>query len=248
MTHVSLFLLMSTLIILVPFTSITFLNVKAQEYDGAYDDDYDDDTYSKYPTEVNKYECQKGPFEGFFVSSVEFCKRATPIVNGVNGNEPQGPPGPAGPQGPPGPAGLQGPQGERGLTGATGPAGAASTVPGPQGTMGFNGTNGVNGTQGPRGFTGTNGLPGPAGPNTIISKTYTFASNFESLPNSIFNMTTMCNIGDTVLSGGYAVDGAFDELFIGVNRPIGNSSWQIVGVNDNDIPHRITVYAYCFDN
>ena len=30
--------------------------------------------YSTYPTEINKYECQKGPFEGFFVGSVEFCK------------------------------------------------------------------------------------------------------------------------------------------------------------------------------
>ena len=51
MTHVSLFLMMSTLIILVPFTSITFPNVKAQEY-GTFDDDYDDDNmYSKYPTE-----------------------------------------------------------------------------------------------------------------------------------------------------------------------------------------------------
>jgi hypothetical protein len=39
-THVSLFLLMSTLIILVHFTSITFPNVKAQEY-GIYDDDDD---------------------------------------------------------------------------------------------------------------------------------------------------------------------------------------------------------------
>ena len=37
-----------------------------------YDDD--NDIYSKYPTEVNKYECRTGPFEGFFVSSVEFCK------------------------------------------------------------------------------------------------------------------------------------------------------------------------------
>ena len=59
----SLFLLMSTLITLVPFTSITFPNVKAQEYGaGSYDND---DTYSKYPTEVNKYECRTGPFEGF---------------------------------------------------------------------------------------------------------------------------------------------------------------------------------------
>ena len=31
-------------------------------------------SYSKYATEENKYECQKGPFEGFFVFSAEFCK------------------------------------------------------------------------------------------------------------------------------------------------------------------------------
>ena len=30
--------------------------------------------YSKYPTDEKKYECRTGPFEGFFVSSVEFCK------------------------------------------------------------------------------------------------------------------------------------------------------------------------------
>ena len=52
------------------FNQNNFSNVKAQEY-GTYDD-YD--MYSKYPTEVNKYECRTGPFEGFFVSSVEFCK------------------------------------------------------------------------------------------------------------------------------------------------------------------------------
>ena len=32
------------------------------------------DSYSKYPTDDKKYECRTGPFEGFFVSSVEFCK------------------------------------------------------------------------------------------------------------------------------------------------------------------------------
>ena len=31
-------------------------------------------SYSKYPTEDKKYECRTGTFEGFFVSSVEFCK------------------------------------------------------------------------------------------------------------------------------------------------------------------------------
>ena len=48
----------------------SFSNVAmAQEYNN-----YDDNKYSQYPTKENKYECQKGPFEGFFVSSVEFCK------------------------------------------------------------------------------------------------------------------------------------------------------------------------------
>ena len=42
----------------------------------SYDDDnnYVPSSYSQYPTEENKYECRTGPFEGFFVSSVEFCK------------------------------------------------------------------------------------------------------------------------------------------------------------------------------
>ena len=41
----------------------------AQGYDNNYVD-----SYSKYPTDDNKYECRTGPLEGFFVSSVEFCK------------------------------------------------------------------------------------------------------------------------------------------------------------------------------
>jgi hypothetical protein len=39
-----------------------------------YDNYYGDNSYSKYPTDDNKYECRTGPLEGFFVSSVEFCK------------------------------------------------------------------------------------------------------------------------------------------------------------------------------
>ena len=113
----SLFL-MSTLIILVPFTSINFSNVKAQEY-GTYDD-YDNDMYSTYPTEINKYECQKGPFEGFFVGSVEFCdakkfdKKDRDSRDRDNRTGIQGPPGPAGPQGLPGTNGTQGPPGQEG--------------------------------------------------------------------------------------------------------------------------------------
>ncbi len=214
---------------LVPFTSINFSNIKAQEY-GAYDDD----SYSKYPTDDNKYECRTGPLEGFFVSSVEFCK-----INKFNDNRRDnnqtGPAGPAGPQGaigPVDPEGIQGPIGEIGATGATGTPGE----------------DGMDGAPGPRGFNGTNGLPGPAGSNTILSKTYTNETVLVISANSVFNMTVMCNIGDTVLSGGYALDGFDSDVFVGVDRPVGNSSWQIAGVNDNDIPIRITGYAYCFDN
>ncbi|HEX7141920.1 MAG TPA: hypothetical protein VF222_05530 [Nitrososphaeraceae archaeon] len=77
----------------------------AQEYDK-----YGDSSYSQYPTDDKKYECRTGPFEGFFVSSVEFCKhvkfedkkdrdnkvgpQGLPGINGTNGvNGTQGPPG-----------------------------------------------------------------------------------------------------------------------------------------------------------
>jgi hypothetical protein len=57
--------------------AITGNSVFAQSYnDQSYDDSrYDSsDSYSKYPSKDNKYVCQRGPFEGFYVSSVEFCK------------------------------------------------------------------------------------------------------------------------------------------------------------------------------
>ena len=45
----------------------------AQGY--GYDNYYgDSNSYSQIATEDNKYECRTGPFEGFFVSSLEFCK------------------------------------------------------------------------------------------------------------------------------------------------------------------------------
>ena len=83
----------------------------AQEYDK-----YGDSCYSQYPTDDKKYECRTGPFEGFFVSSVEFCKHVKFDDNkrdhrDNNQTGTQGPPGPAGPQGPPGATGATGPQG-----------------------------------------------------------------------------------------------------------------------------------------
>src|SRR5215204_3704359 len=67
--------------------------------------------YSDYKTNDKKYECRTGPFEGFFVSSVEFCKhikfddRKDHKDNRDNRTGQQGPPGPPGPAGPQGPAG-----------------------------------------------------------------------------------------------------------------------------------------------
>jgi hypothetical protein len=51
--------------------NIIISHAMAQGYEENY---YGDDSYSTYPTDDKKYECRTGPFEGFFVSSVEFCK------------------------------------------------------------------------------------------------------------------------------------------------------------------------------
>ena len=103
-----------------------------------YDDYNYYDSYSTYPTEDKKYECRTGPFEGFFVGSVEFCKNVKfdNDRKDIRDNR-------TGTQGPPGPAGPTGPQGT-------------------QGPPGINGTNGVNGTQGPQ---GPKGDPGDAADN-----------------------------------------------------------------------------------
>jgi hypothetical protein len=85
-------------------------------------------SYSEYKTKDKKYECRTGPFEGFFVSSVEFCdakhddKKRDQKDNRDNRTGPQGPAGPAGPagpQGPPGPNGTRGPIGPQGPPGNT---------------------------------------------------------------------------------------------------------------------------------
>ena len=76
--------------------------------------------YSQYPTDDKKYECQTGPFEGFFVSSVEFCKHVKFDKDNDRKDNNQ-----TGTQGPPGPAGPAGPQGIQGIQGETGAAGAA---------------------------------------------------------------------------------------------------------------------------
>jgi YVTN family beta-propeller protein len=101
------------------------------ETNNNYDNnDYVPSSYSKYPTEENKYECQKGPLEGFFVSSVEFCKLKSPSSS-ERGQGSQGEPGPQGPQGetgPQGPQGEPGPKGDKGDKGDPGTGGSAAVT------------------------------------------------------------------------------------------------------------------------
>jgi hypothetical protein len=76
--------------------------------------------YSTYQTDDKKYECRTGPFEGFFVSSFEFCKHVKfddkKDHTRDNKTGTQGPPGPGGPQGETGAIGPQGIQGPPGIT------------------------------------------------------------------------------------------------------------------------------------
>src|ERR687898_2809642 len=97
----------------------------------------DDSFYSQYPTDDKKYECRTGPFEGFFVSSVEFCKHVKFDDNKKDRDGKVGPQGPAGPQGPPGANGTTG------ATGATGPQGLPGS-PGLQGPPGITNVNASN--------------------------------------------------------------------------------------------------------
>jgi len=111
------------MLVLVPLfnnNNNSFLNTaNAQEYDK-----YRESYYSQYPTDDKKYECRTGPFEGFFVSSVEFCKHVKfddrkDNKDRDNRTGTQGPPGPQGPQGIPGPEGTPGTNGAPGPSGIT---------------------------------------------------------------------------------------------------------------------------------
>src|SRR5215208_179252 len=106
----------SMMMLAVPFANLNIFSntAMAQGYDANYGDGY----YSQYPTDDKKYECRTGPFEGFFVGSVEFCKHVKfdDRKDHTRDNK-------TGTQGPPGPQGIQGIQGPQGQTGATGPGG-----------------------------------------------------------------------------------------------------------------------------
>ena len=240
--------------------NIIISHAMAQGYDDNY---YGDNSYRTYPTDDKKYECRIGPFEGFFVSSVEFCKfnkfdkdndrkddnitgtQGPPGATGATGpvgpQGPQGPQGPAGgqpgPQGPPGPLGVPGPQGERGLTGATGMTGPASTVPGPQGVTGQPGFTKINDTNIYR----------------VVGNTATTSSDFLNVVVSV----ATCNGGDIVVEGGYIVtsSSSFSRPYlIFVNGPFTNPG---INIGPEDTGYQVNIgggnigfqaYAYCLDN
>ena len=174
---------------LVMLAIVPFLNnnnvIVAQGYNG-----YNNGYYSQYPTDDKKYECRTGPFEGFFTSSVEFCKHIKFDDNKRDTKiGPQGPPGPAGPQGPPGVNGTTG------ATGATGPQGPQG-IQGIQGPIGINGSNGVNGTQGP---------PGPPGSVNVTNAYVVWVDNtpgnrdiFFKASETIGTLNLSNNTGDSI--------------------------------------------------
>ena len=202
----------------------SILNVMAQEYDK-----YEDSYYSQIPTDEKKYECQTGPFEGFFVSSVEFCKHVKfDKDNHRNNNQ-------TGTQGPPGPAGPQGLKGDTGATGATGPQGI--------------------GIQGPIGPNGTQGQPGIT---QLINGTnvYLVTREGNSTGPSSISVTALCEAGDFVINGGYFFFGsAADDTIVASNGPIAfppGVGWRTdinnLPIVDPNFPPVLRVNAFCFDN
>ena len=178
------------------------------------------------PTDDKKYECRTGPFEGFFVSSVEFCKHVKIDDRKDRDNR-------TGTQGPPGPAG---PAGLTGATGATGPKGDRGDI-------------GPNGTQGPPGPAGASGIT-----RLNSSNADELASDvIPILPNSGEGRLLRCDPGDTVISGGYNLENTapFSSVInVLDNHPAGLEGWfvNIVYSNATGASAQMTIIANCFDN
>jgi hypothetical protein len=254
----SLFLIGSLVIMLAsPFAALNiFLNqAMAQGYDDNY---YDDNSYSKYPTDDKKYECRTGPFEGFFVSSVEFCKhikfddkdRKDIRDNRTGTQGPPGPAGPIGPQGPPGPAG-----GQQGPPGPTGPQG-------PPGLPGANGTQGPQGPAGPPGSTGpASTIPGPQGTSGI---TFLNGTNLYRVVGPVDSVAAIsegsaisfarCNPGDTPLNGLSLIITGEEARIAATGTSTGDFSNSVLPTGywtqivDVEVGDSVQSFVTCFDN
>jgi integrin beta 3 len=208
---------------LVLLSAIPLLNnnnaAMAQGYNG-------DNYYSQYPTDDKKYECRTGPFEGFFVSSVEFCKHVKFDDKKDHRDNKVGPPGP---QGPPGVNGTTG------ATGATGPKGI-------QGIQGIQGSVGPNGTQGPPGIT------------QLINGTNVYLVTRSANSTILLEVTAPCEAGDFVINGGYDLNGPVEEnTNVSRNGPIISPPGEGWVTTISFLPTvgpstTLTVNAFCFDN
>ena len=175
------------------FGIATLNNIISHAMGQEYDNYYGDSSYSTYQTDDKKYECRTGPFEGFFVNSVEFCKfnkfddRKDIDRKDSRDNR----------------TGTQGPPGETGATGLQGP-------PGPKDDTGATGARGPQGIQGERGEQGEQGEPGTPGPNQILpANLYYNPGNEVSILGSITgtpgNSTATCQPGDIAIGGNFDV-------------------------------------------
>ena len=205
---------------------------------------------------IRNTNARTGPFEGFFVSSVEFCKKIPIIDNSNKRNDGDGN-GTIGEQGPPGPVGPPGPTGSQGEAGPPGPVGP----PGPTGSQGLTGSTGQ---PGQNGLPGQQGLPGI----TFLNSTNIYLN--QSLPlvigaNSYAGTNALCNPGDFVVNGGFhsvIVDGTgerdlvLDRPTTGIPPTSGNSAtagegWETTIGLINSTPATtltLTVSAFCYDN
>jgi hypothetical protein len=217
-------LLMSSLVMLaiLPFLNNSNNAAMAQGYDN-----YGDSYYSHYPTDDKKYECRTGPFEGFFVSSVEFCKHVKfddKDRKNIRDNR-------TGAQGPPGPSGING------SNGAQGP-------PGPQG---------IPGIQGPQGLTGATGHSGLSQINDTNSYHVNGTTAFATAANTLVSADAFCEPGDRVLSGGYSIFDGGVTVFPGSIIKFDSfadtalTGWHVTMLAANNVSN-ITPFAICFDN
>jgi Collagen triple helix repeat (20 copies) len=228
-------LLASSLVMLaiVPFLNNT--QAMAQGYDNNYYGD--SNSYSQYPTDDKKYECRTGPFEGFFVSSVEFCKH-------VKFDDKKDRDTKVGPQGPPGPPGANG---TTGATGATGP-------PGPKGDTGATGPQGEQGIQGIQGIQGQSGITQLINGTNIYLVTRTGSPSPATSPS--IEVTAPCEAGDFVINGGYSYSGNLGaNTIVSQNGPIisppgegWRTSISFLPAPPPGDPNTLTVNAFCFDN
>jgi hypothetical protein len=187
----------------------------AQEYDK-----YQDSSYSQYPTDDNKYQCRTGPFEGFFVSSVEFCKH---VKFDDKNRKDTSRDNRTGTKGPPGPAGATGPQGLQGIPGSVGPQG-------PSGITQLNATNIY--------LVGNSSSAAPGDG---------FAGEVARCDSGDFVLNGGFNLLGSNLQNNESVTTVIDQPIV---DPLGGGWLTFVSINEDPFSStlRLNVGALCFDN